>query len=127
MPLVNRRDALSITHTNVSNNMSQTLSALTTAEVENIKIHKHNAEQARILLDRIAESRAQLNTDMQDPKIQSQIEKLRQEVRNNRLKMRLIKGVVSATIAGSGVDWAHNEELRDLVMDDEQDPDDETI
>lgn len=34
-------------------------------------------------------------------------------------KWRVIKGTASAVVAGSGVDWARNPELRDVVLDPE--------
>jgi len=34
-------------------------------------------------------------------------------------RWRIMKSVVAAIIAGSGVDWARNNDLRNLVLDEE--------
>ena len=38
-------------------------------------------------------------------------------------RWRIMKSVVAAIIAGSGVDWARNNDLRNLVLDEENEAD----
>lgn len=40
-------------------------------------------------------------------------------------RWRIMKSVVAAVIAGSGIDWASDDTLRELVLDNEEDDDDE--
>lgn len=42
-------------------------------------------------------------------------------VRGERRKWRVVKGAASGIVAGSGVDWAADETLRDMVLDPEDD------
>ncbi|KAI0394777.1 centromere protein H (CENP-H)-domain-containing protein [Xylariaceae sp. FL0594] len=46
-----------------------------------------------------------------------EIAKLESEVKGSRQRWRVLKGTASAIIAGSGVDWAADAELRDVVLD----------
>lgn len=73
------------------------------------------------------ETKSRPEERIDDPKIRTKLEKLKEEARNSRLKWRVMKSVVSATIAGSGLNWALDDELRDLVLDDEEDDEDEFI
>ena len=58
-----------------------------------------------------------------DPETQSEIESLKEDLRSSRLKRRILKSVVSAMVAGSGLNWAEDERLRELVLDNEEEDD----
>ncbi|CAI4216693.1 unnamed protein product [Parascedosporium putredinis] len=49
-----------------------------------------------------------------------ELERLKQEVKDSRQRWKVIKGTVSAVIAGSGIDWVNDPELLDMVLDDVQ-------
>ncbi len=119
------RDDLSIAHGKLLEQLSNLLSTLTTTEVENIQVTKRNADLAPELF-RLAEAKkARAQLDVEDPMVQSQVDDLKEEVRSSQHKWRIIKSVVGAMVAGSGVDWANDNELRELVLDDEEDDIDE--
>jgi hypothetical protein len=52
-----------------------------------------------------------------DPRQQKEIERLEADVKTSRQKWKLIKGTASAVVAGSGVDWAGDANLRAIVLD----------
>lgn len=56
-----------------------------------------------------------------DPGLRAEIADLDVQVRASRRKWRVVKAVAAAVVAGSGVDWARDPELRDVVLDDEDD------
>ena len=65
-----------------------------------------------------------LREDVQeDTSMKSQLDEAKEDTEIARSRWRIMKSVVSAVIAGSGVDWAKNELLRDLVLDNEQEMD----
>ena len=94
---------------------------LTTTEIEHIQLTERNAALAEELLRLTEAQQRRSRVEIEDPVIRSQVEELQGEVRRGRLKWRIIKSVVSAMVAGSGVDWASDETLRELVLDDEDD------
>lgn len=98
-----------------------------TAEVELIRTTKHNAELASTLSRLVEETRSRPEEMIGDSRVRSALAKLREEARNSRLKWRVMKSVVSATVAGSGLNWALDDELRELVLDDEDDDEGESI
>lgn len=61
--------------------------------------------------------------DITDPEMKGKIDEMEREVRKSRQRWRLMKGVASGVVAGSGMDWASDEKLRALVL--EEDSDDE--
>ena len=126
-PLIARRDELSIAHTNLSKELTSTMAALTEAEVENIQTMKRNAELTGVMLRLIEETKSRAEEAIDDPQIRSRFEKLKEDTRISRMRWRIMKSVVSATVAGSGLNWAQDDELRELVVDDEEDDEDGLI
>lgn len=57
--------------------------------------------------------------DIDDPKARHQLDELEAEMRISRQRFRIMKGTASATIAGSGVDWARDPKLLEIVMDED--------
>ena len=118
-PRIARRDLLSIIHTNLSSSLEVTLTTQSTVETEHVMATKKNAELTQALLKIVAESKTRPE-DIKDPKLQSQLTILEKENKAGRSRQRMMKSIVSAVIAGSGVDWARDDTLRELVMDDEE-------
>lgn len=54
---------------------------------------------------------------MDNPKTEREVSRLEDEVRTSRQRWRVVKGVASAVVAGSGVDWARDDVLCDIVLD----------
>ena len=94
---------------------------LTATEVEQVQLNERNAALAEELLELTDAQQRRSRVEIEDPIVRSQVEELEGEVRRGRLKWRIIKSVVSAMVVGSGVDWASDESLRELVLDDEED------
>jgi len=119
LPLIKRRDVLSMAHTNLSSSLSSSLAALTTAETENILASRTNRELAVTLLDLAGELKTQ-DAHVKDPIVRSKLETLEHENRIRKSRWRIMKSVLGATVVGSGVDWARDDVLRELVMDNEE-------
>ena len=58
-----------------------------------------------------------------DASFGAQLDELQQDAATARQRWRMMKSVVGAIVAGSGVDWAGDDSLRDLILDEENEAD----
>jgi hypothetical protein len=58
---------------------------------------------------------------MTGPAMEAEMKTAEDEVKESRQKWKVINGTASAVIVGSGVDWVGDPELRDVVLDPEDD------
>lgn len=65
------------------------------------------------------EAHAQRKEDITDLETRGQLDVMEAEMESSHRKWRIIKGTASAMIAGSGIDWARDPELVDIVLDSE--------
>ena len=106
-------------HNNLSTSLQSTLNSFSEAEAQNLIHHRKNKDLADSLLTLCGKLRETRLEDIEDPHLRKQLELLGSSTKESRRKWRVMKSVVGAIVAGSGVDWAHDDELRDLVLDDE--------
>lgn len=116
--MLNRRDILSLLHENIAKKVSATEQSLSKAEVENMKVTRKNQELVQELLELTSNAKTQRG-DIDDEELKDRLESLESENKARRARWRTLKAVVGSVIVGSGVDWARNEELCSLVMDEE--------
>ncbi|KAI9734503.1 MAG: hypothetical protein M1834_002103 [Cirrosporium novae-zelandiae] len=117
-----RRDFLSMAHANISSTLSSTSESLASAQVENMVLTKENQDLVKELLTLTGELKEQGKMDINDGRLKSQLEGLEEENITLRQKWIMMKSIVASVIAGSGVEWASDAELRKLVIDlDEED------
>jgi len=90
-------------------------------ESENIVIARKNTELATIMIALAEEANMQRKDDIDDPKVRQQLDELELAMRTSRQRWRIMKGTASATIAGSGVDWARDPKLLEIVLDNDGD------
>ncbi|KAL4739682.1 centromere protein H (CENP-H)-domain-containing protein [Aspergillus similis] len=114
--LVNRRDVLSLALENFTEAQASTLKKLSSLEVENLQLHRQNKELARELLE-LTDDEESWREQLDDPELKQQLEQLEAEHKQSKAKWEIMKSVASAIIVGSGVDWAENEDLTALVLD----------
>jgi F0F1-type ATP synthase assembly protein I len=53
-------------------------------------------------------------------KMMQEQEELEADVKASKQRWRVMKGVASGIIVGSGIDWVHDDELQDVVLDPEE-------
>ena len=116
-PLVDERDLLSIAQTNLSTRLQLTTNALTLAQTENIKAAKENRELAATLWSLTDQLKKRDIESINDPEVKQQLEGLQAETKESKQQYRVMKGLVGGVVAASGVDWAADDELRDIVLD----------
>lgn len=108
-------------HGDLASKLASTLHELSAVEKKNVVALETNKKLAQTLLPLAQEMKAQSTDDIQDPQLRAEIHAAEKEAKNARKTVRLLKGVLSGMIVGSGVNWAEDEVLRELVMDDEDD------
>jgi short-subunit dehydrogenase len=94
------------------------LDDLTDVESRSLRLSRENVVLAERLLD-LAKQTDQDHVEILvgDLEHADEIARLEAEVKASRQRWRVLKGTASAIVAGSGVDWARNAELRDMVLD----------
>jgi hypothetical protein len=119
--MINERDVISMYHGTLACKLSSTLSALAAAEKGSIIANEKNKELSQILLALAEDMKSQSTDDVEDSKLRERLQVLEKSVKLSRRRWRIMKSIVSGMIVGSGIEWADNDVLRDLVMDDEED------
>ncbi|KAL2860621.1 centromere protein H (CENP-H)-domain-containing protein [Aspergillus pseudodeflectus] len=118
--LVNRRDVLSLAQENLGEVHNATLKKLSTLEVENVQLHQKNQELVRELL-KLTEDDESWREELDDPELKQQLSELEAGYKKSKARWELMKSVTSAIVVGSGVDWADDENLTALVLDESND------
>jgi len=95
------------------------METLTATETERIITFRINQQLTTDLLGLTDQLKAQGIDEISDPELRQTLVKLQGDTKEAKRRWRIMKSLVSAVIAGSGVDWAHSDILRDLVLDDE--------
>ncbi len=121
--MIDRRDVLSIAHTNMSTELDSISKSTTLTEAENIRALRQHRETATTLLNLANQTKIQRNNAIQGSGSSKQLERLQADTEIANTRWRIMKSVVAAIVVGSGVDWAANDELRDLVLDEEDEED----
>ncbi|RAH72381.1 centromere protein H [Aspergillus aculeatinus CBS 121060] len=118
--LINRRDVLSTIHENLNAMHTASLQKLTGLEVENLQLHQKNQELVRELLS-LTEDDESWREDLDDPELKSQLEQLEADHRRSKARWEVMKSIASAIVVGSEVNWAEDETLTALVLDESDD------
>lgn len=122
LPWVQARDAASRDVAAQSASARQVLAQLTEAEAEVLRAARRNRELAAEVLRLAREAdrgRAGATGGGGDPAAEAQVAELETRLAASRQKWRVMKGTASGIVAGSGVDWAADPVLRDVVLDPE--------
>ena len=93
------------------------------ASADNIRATEKNRALTTTLVALAKAIHAQRDEVTKNPKFSAQLDGLRDDAAIARRRWRTMKSVVAAVVAGSGVDWAQDDTLRDLVLDEEKEAD----
>ncbi|KAL4992132.1 centromere protein H (CENP-H)-domain-containing protein [Aspergillus falconensis] len=118
--LINRRDILSLAQENLTEAQASTLKSLSSLEVENLQLHRQNRELARELLE-LTKDDESWREQLDDPELKQQLVQLEAEHKQSKAAWEIMKSVASAIVVGSGVNWAEDEGLTALVLDESND------
>lgn len=87
------------------------------AESEHIVTARKNVELAATMVALAKEADTQRKEDIVDAKARQELDELEEATRTSRQRWRIMKGTASAIVAGSGVDWARDPKLLEIVLD----------
>ncbi|EHA23061.1 hypothetical protein ASPNIDRAFT_52303 [Aspergillus niger ATCC 1015] len=118
--LINRRDMLSLAHENLNTAHNATLRRLSSLEVENSQIHQQNQELVRELLALTVDDES-WRENLEDAELKAQLDQLDADRRKSKAKWETMKNIASGMVVGSGVNWAEDERLTALVLDESDD------
>lgn len=88
-------------------------------EAENLKTIEQNRALTTTFLEVTQNGQDQRDRVLRESGARVQLDSLEEETAMARSRWRIMKSVVGAIIAGSGVDWVGDDTLRDLVLDEE--------
>lgn len=117
--LLRKRDDLSLTLTKTSKEVGDAWNELYNVQFENMLVSRENTALTAKLLELVDMSKTITNQNMDIPKVRQEIDEMENAVRISRQKWKIMKGVASASIVGSGVDWARDPQLLRIVVDED--------
>ncbi|EPE36657.1 hypothetical protein GLAREA_08820 [Glarea lozoyensis ATCC 20868] len=119
LPLLEQRDTLSVTLADLSRKVLNAKKELIKVETENVNTNRQNAELAAQMISLAKDADTQKRDNM-SRKAQKDLAEMDQKVKSIRQTWRIMKGTASGTIVGSGVDWARDPELLEIVLDNDE-------
>lgn len=123
LPYIQQRDEAAIAVAKLASTTGDLRGQATRAQSEAHRASRQNVELAAEVMDlvgRIKEKKSGYAAGI-DETTQQEMQRLEGELRSSRQQWRVMKGITAGVVAGSGVDWARDETLRDLVLDPEDD------
>lgn len=122
-PLIDRRDIVEIARTNLSSTLQTLLKDVAVLSADNTRAMEENRALTTTLVALAKKVQAQRDAITKDPRFSAQLDMERIEATTARQRWRIMKSVVAAVVAGSGVEWARDDTLRGLVLDEEDEED----
>jgi hypothetical protein len=116
LPHLQSRDETSSVLAKQHAQQQQVREELTRIQVEAIQTSRRNVELAATVLE-LAERAKKKEEGVEDEETRGEMERVEKEVKLSRQRWKVIKGTASAVVAGSGVDWVGDDELREMVLD----------
>ncbi|KAF7443955.1 CENP-H domain containing protein [Pyrenophora tritici-repentis] len=120
LPLIAENDTVSMVHGLETSKLAAVTRTLSVAEQGNIAAKQKNRELAQTMLALAEEMKKQSAQDIQDAQLRQRVDAVEKEVKESRRRVSTLKGILSAMVVGSGINWAADEALTELVMDDEE-------
>lgn len=90
-------------------------------ESESMLLSRQNVELAAELSILTEQANKHKTSPVENPDQAEEIARLDKDVKASRQRWRVMKATASAIVAGSGVDWAGDDKLRSIVLDDDDD------
>ncbi|KAH7026668.1 centromere protein H (CENP-H)-domain-containing protein [Microdochium trichocladiopsis] len=120
-PVLTARDKTSTAFAKQSTTLREILDSATAVEIQFATVSRENVTLAAQVLELAAEAAKNKSQPVTDPAQAAEIAELEVRMKASRQRFRVAKGTASAIVAGSGVDWARDPELRSIVLDAEED------
>ncbi|KAM0420502.1 hypothetical protein ACHAPT_011670 [Fusarium lateritium] len=119
LPYVERRDEASIAVAEEAAKTGRVWDELTTTQSDTLLVSRQNVTSTTELFELAEAAKRKKRIPPNNTKMMQEQAKLEAEAKASKQRWRVVKGVASGIIAGSGIDWARDDELRDVVLDPE--------
>ena len=113
---VERRDEGSIAVAKHAAKMGRVREELNMVQSETFKVSRQNVQLTSELLSLVEEMRQLKPSKSSDPKMQDKIKQSELELASSRQRWKVVKAVASGVVVGSGINWASERELEDVVL-----------
>jgi hypothetical protein len=117
--LLNRRDVLTLAHENLASAHDLVIKQISDIEVENLEINRENQQLVRQLLE-LTKQDSSWREKLEDSQL-FQLEELEVDLKSRKAQWETMKNIASAVVVGSGLNWADDDMLRALVIDESDD------
>lgn len=121
LPALVERDSAAIALAQQSTSLKQSTEEIIDVESQHMRLSRRNVDLAAQVLALAEEANQYKNNEVEDPEQADEITQLEKDVKASRQRWRVMKATASAIIAGSGIDWAANEKLKGIVLDEDDD------
>ncbi|CAN9116166.1 unnamed protein product [Alternaria alternata] len=121
LPLVTENDTVFMMHGALTSRLAHTTRSQSTAEHSNMTENQRHEELAETMLALAEEMKTQSAHDIEDAQLRQRVDAVDKELKDSRRRAKTLKGILSAMIVGSGINWAADEGLTELVLEDEDD------
>lgn len=116
---MNRRDVLALAHENLASAHDLVLKQISNTEVENLQLNRDNQELVRELLE-LTKQDSSWREKIGDSQL-NELEALEGDLKVRKARWETMKNIASAVVVASGLDWADDDMLRALVLDESDD------
>jgi ABC-type phosphate transport system auxiliary subunit len=106
-------------HATLTSKMQTIHQKIAKLEQENIEMIDSNKQLAQRMLVLANDASAEKIEEVMDARLRKQLQTLEEECLRARREWRVLKSVVVGIVAGSGVDWATDPKLLEVVLDEE--------
>ncbi|KAJ5494174.1 hypothetical protein N7463_010261, partial [Penicillium fimorum] len=117
--LVNRRDVLALAHENLASAHDLVMRQLSSLEIKNLQINRENQELVRQLLELTKEDSSW--RERLEDSLLSELDSFETDLKARKAQWETMKSIASAVVVGSGLNWADDDMLRALVLDESDD------
>ena len=118
LPLLLRRDALAMGEAELAREHAESTLKIASLRSARLGLAAKNRDLATQVLALAADVKKKDSRDIEDDELMAQASDLEKQLAIGAGRRQILKNVVSAIIAGSGLDWVGNEQWRSLVLDD---------
>ncbi|KAL5614871.1 hypothetical protein BROUX41_004952 [Berkeleyomyces rouxiae] len=113
------RDSSSFAASKNAMELQAVLEKTTTVQAKALKEWNKNAELASDVQELAHEVTRQKEEPLNTTENDDELDQLKADVKSSRYKWMVMKGTASAVVTGSGVDWAHDPALLEVVLEPE--------
>jgi hypothetical protein len=117
--LITENDTVAMVHGQLASKLASSTRDLMVMEQANIVANRRNRELSKTMLALAEATKSQSAEDIEDSRLREQIRSVEGELKESKRRMKTLKGILSAMIVESGINWAADDNLTELVMDDE--------